>query len=87
MRNLTNNKIEDSMLKTLWLKQLPQNMQILLQTSKESLHEIVLLADNISEISNVFHLGLGLHSICDKNANKISKSSLPELGINLQLQI
>lgn len=33
------------------------------------------------------HLDVGLNSICDTNANKISKSFLPEAVLNLQLKI
>ena len=50
MRELSNNKLDESFLKNLWLGHLPNNIQVILAASQDNLSQLALLADKIAEV-------------------------------------
>lgn len=51
MKEVSSNKVDDSLLKTLWLQRLPHHMQAVLSVSGETIDKLLPMADKISEIS------------------------------------
>lgn len=52
MRNLADNSITTDLLKTLWLKNLPPNIQAILSISSEDVDRLAVMADKIFETSS-----------------------------------
>lgn len=52
MRDLAGNNFSDSVLKEIWLSQLPQNMQTILSVSNEELPILAELADKVFDVTN-----------------------------------
>jgi hypothetical protein len=51
MQNLSNAKVGEDILRTLWLQRLPIHMQQILSTCKDSISDLVKIADKINEVS------------------------------------
>lgn len=52
MRNLAAGKVQNDLLKSLWLQRLPVNIQQILSTCKDELDDLATIADKIYEVSN-----------------------------------
>lgn len=53
MRHLAGTKMDDDLLKNLWLQRLPSNMRAIISVSTEDLAKLTELADKIAEINEV----------------------------------
>lgn len=51
LRNLANGRMNDDLLKSLWMQRLPQNVRAILQTSNEDLQGVAKLADRVLEVT------------------------------------
>ena len=67
MKELASTQVSEDVLKTLWLQQLPQQIQAILSVSSEELSTMALLADKISEVSDSSEI----NSVSSDSNNKI----------------
>lgn len=52
MKNLAGNQIDDAFLKSMWMTRLPNHMRTIISISRETLDNIAVMADKISEVND-----------------------------------
>lgn len=58
MRHLAGSKMDDELLRSLWLQRLPPNMRAIISVSTESLTKLTELADKIAEVNEAPHVSV-----------------------------
>lgn len=82
MRNLSNGKIGDDVLKSLWLQRLPIAIQQILSVSQSNLDDLSLIADKVNEVSSFTSI---VESISpDASAIQSLKNEVAELRSEIQ---
>lgn len=80
MRELSNNKLDDSFLKNLWFGHLPNHMQAILATSNENLSQLALMADKISEVTQ----NSSIAAVTNSNIHSDSSETIARLERQVQ---
>lgn len=86
MHELAAEAVNDDFLKSLWLQRLPIHVQQILAASRESLPQLVLLADKICEVTDTSVSTLSQHDVISRLEAKVDKLSTDLARLHTQIR-